>query len=237
MSVGSASIWTPVLLRCVNLTWTRRALGNFILTGQYQERSTLSLYHTIVKHKLTLTWHSLKYMTFTCSRSKLFRESTFMRQKMITLNNQEWDSWGILFYKSFLLTMGTLRLWKGCPDPHTPLDKIQLASEAGHLHKSLHDLVWGGSLWHLYFKGYQWHRSKAMLCKKLGTQPASSSSIASLEASLSMLLWIWTYIRSSQLNQWGNTNGHFIFIQLTRGSKWRASWDGMPEKVLEAELP
>lgn len=39
--------------------------------------------------------------------------------------------------------MDTLSLWQGCPGPHTPLGEIQLASEAGPLHKSPHDLGWG----------------------------------------------------------------------------------------------
>lgn len=156
---------------------------------------------------------------------------------MLSLNNQEGDSWDILFYKAFHSWWIRSAFEKG-----TLIHTLLWTRSSWHQRRGIctnNPLIWdgGGKLWLLCFKGYQWHKSKAMLCKKLGTQPTSSSSIASLEASLSVLLWVWTYIRSSQLNQWGNTNGHFIFIQLTRGSQWGASWDGMPEKPLEAELP
>lgn len=156
--------------------------------------------------------------------------------KMLSLNNQEGDSWDISFDKASYSWWIRSAFEKG-----TLLHTLLWTRSSWHRKRGVctnNPLIWygGGRLWHLCFKGYQWQRSKARLCKKLGTQPTSSSSIASLEASLSVLLWVWTYIRSSQLNQWGNTNGHFIFIQLTRGSQWRASWDGMPEKPLEAEL-
>lgn len=122
---------------------------------------------------------------------------------MLSLNNQEGDSWDILFYKAFHSWWIRSAFEKG-----TLIHTLLWTRSSWHQRRGIctnNPLIWdgGGKLWLLCFKGYQWHKSKAMLCKKLGTQPTSSSSIASLEASLSVLLWVWTYIRSSQLNQWG----------------------------------
>lgn len=65
--------------RWVNLTCPRGTLEACTLTGRCQ---AFSVHHTILEHKRTLTWHSCEHMTFTCSRSRLFWESTFTGQRL-----------------------------------------------------------------------------------------------------------------------------------------------------------